>query len=64
MSVPPASESGAPPVPVDDDAVREALLVELGAGASRRDAVAAVEASLGVPRNRVYDLALGLAEPG
>jgi len=56
--------AGAPPVPVDDDAVREALLVELGAGASRRDAVAAVEASLGVPRNRVYDLALGLAEPG
>lgn len=51
---------GAPPATEpDDDEVRTALEVEREAGASTRDAVAVVAASLGVPRRRVYRIATG-----
>ena len=46
--------------PPDDDAVRTALRAELDAGGTRRDAVDAVTAALGVPRRRVYALAIAL----
>ncbi len=52
---------GAPPPPppgVDD--VEAALRAELAAGASTRDAAAAVAGSLGLPRRRVYEQALRL----
>jgi len=50
---------GAPePVDADDEDLRAALAAELAAGATRRDAVAAVAARLGAPRRRVYDLAV------
>ena len=45
----------------DDDTVRAALRDELAAGASRRDAAAAVARRLGVPRRLAYELAA--AEP-
>ncbi len=44
----------------DDDAVRAALREELAAGASRRDAAAAVSARLGVPRRTAYELSVNL----
>jgi 16S rRNA (cytidine1402-2'-O)-methyltransferase len=47
--------------PSDDD-VRVALRAELGTGASRRDAAAAVAKRLGIPKRVAYDLAV--AEPG
>lgn len=51
---------GAPPTTEpDDDEVRAALEVEREAGASTRDAVATVAASLGVPKRRVYAIATG-----
>ena len=51
---------GAPPsAEPDDDEVRAALGVEREAGASTRDAVATVAASLGVPKRRVYAIATG-----
>ncbi len=43
---------------VDDDAIRVALRAELAAGASKRDAVAAVATGLAVPKRRVYALAI------
>jgi 16S rRNA (cytidine1402-2'-O)-methyltransferase len=43
---------------VDDDTVRAALREEFAAGASRRDAAAAVARKLGVPRRVAYDLAV------
>lgn len=52
---------GAPPAPPpDDDTVRSALREALADGSSTRDAAAQVSASLGLPRRRVYELALGL----
>jgi 16S rRNA (cytidine1402-2'-O)-methyltransferase len=46
---------GAPvPPPADEDTVVEALRAELRAGRSRSDAAAAVAATLGLPRRRVY----------
>lgn len=45
----------------DDDEVIDAIRVELIAGASRRDAVDSVAATFGVPRRRVYQLAVGVA---
>ncbi len=49
---------GAPPSsPPDDERVRAALDVERASGSSTRDAVAAVAASLGVSKRRVYDIA-------
>ncbi len=52
---------GAPePEPADDATVRAALDALLRAGADRRDAVAEVAATYGVPRRQVYDIALRL----
>lgn len=51
-------EGAAPPPPLDDDAILVALDHELRSGADRRRAVAAVVASTGAARRRVYDLAL------
>lgn len=48
----------APPPPADDEAVSAALAAAREQGLSTRDAVDAVATSLGVPRRRVYDLAL------
>ena len=45
----------------DDDEVVDAIRVEVVAGASRRDAVDRVAASFGLPRRRVYQLAVGTA---
>ncbi len=47
-------------VHVDDDTIRTALRAEIDAGASTRDAVAAVAARLGAPRKAVYALAVQL----
>jgi hypothetical protein len=53
--------AGAPAAPpVTDAAIEASLTAELAGGAGRRDAVAAVAASLGVPRRRVYDAAVRL----
>ncbi len=49
---------GEPPPAATDDELRAALAAERGAGASNRDAVAAVVERFGVPKRRVYDLAL------
>jgi 16S rRNA (cytidine1402-2'-O)-methyltransferase len=46
--------------PVDDDAIRTALRAEIDAGASTRDAVAAVASRLGAPKKAVYALAVQL----
>lgn len=43
--------------PIDDDRINELIDVQLAAGASTRDAVAAVVSATGVPKRRVYDLA-------
>ena len=47
--------------PIDDDTIRAALRGELGAGASTRDAAAAVSGRLGVSKRAVYALAIGLS---
>jgi len=63
--VPPRGEfvvvlDGAPPPPAPgDDELRRALAEHETAGASRRDAVAAVARAAGVSRRRVYQLAIG-----
>jgi len=50
---------GAPPAPeADDQAVAEAVRAALGEGLSVRDAAARVANRLGVPRRRVYGVAL------
>lgn len=50
---------GAPePEAADDDDIRAALAAAKGRGATTRDAVGSVAAALGVPRRRVYDLAV------
>lgn len=50
---------GAPePPPPDDDALVSALRGEIAAGASPRDAAAAVASAYGVPRRRAYELAV------
>ncbi len=53
-----------PPAAADDDTVAAALVEALGAGASARDAATEVAARLGVPRRRVYDLAVRLRAEG
>ncbi len=50
-----APAAGAQP---DDDAIREALRVELADGASTRDAAGAVARRLGVPKRLAYNLAV------
>ncbi len=47
---------------VGDDEIRAGLAERTGRGADRKSAVAEVARSLGVPRRRVYALALGLRE--
>lgn len=44
--------------PAGDDLISEALVGELAAGATRKDAVAAVAAALEVSKRRVYEVAL------
>jgi 16S rRNA (cytidine1402-2'-O)-methyltransferase len=52
---------GAPPAAaVDDDVLESAVARELAAGASARDAAAAVAVDLGVPKRRAYDVAVRL----
>lgn len=52
---------GAPPEPeTDDPDILAALEAELAGGGSKKDAIAAVSANLGVPRRRVYALAIGM----
>jgi 16S rRNA (cytidine1402-2'-O)-methyltransferase len=56
--------AGAPTVAeATDDEIRDGLTRELAGGASKKTAVATVADHLGVPKNRVYDLALGLSVP-
>jgi 16S rRNA (cytidine1402-2'-O)-methyltransferase len=43
---------------VDDDTLRRALRSELAGGATKKDAVAAIAHRLGVPKKRVYALAI------
>lgn len=52
--------AGAPAAdaPIDDDRIRAELRAELATGASKRDATAEVAARLGVPKKRVYALAI------
>jgi 16S rRNA (cytidine1402-2'-O)-methyltransferase len=52
--------SAPPRGPVDDGAITDALNTRLGAGESRKTAVAEVASSLSVPKRRVYDLATRL----
>ena len=55
----------APAAAADDDAIRAAILTELGSGATRKDAVATVTARLGAAKRRVYEIATALPrEPG
>jgi len=49
---------GAPPAPVDDAAIVDALVAALAGGADRRGAVAEVAGALRVGRRRVYQLLL------
>ncbi len=49
---------GAVPAEVTDDALRDALDAEFERGATTRDAVASVMDRFGVPKRRVYDLAV------
>lgn len=48
--------------PVDDGRIRAALGTALDGGVDRRAAVATVTAALGVPKRRVYDIALALKQ--
>ena len=45
--------------PVDDDTIRQALDSELAEGGTKKDAVNAVVDRLGVPKKRVYTIAIG-----
>ncbi len=49
---------------LDDEAITAALALRLAAGDDRKGAVAAVTAGLGVPRRRVYDLAVAMKKAG
>jgi 16S rRNA (cytidine1402-2'-O)-methyltransferase len=50
--------------PPDDDTIRSALQARLDAGATRRDAAAAVAGELGVPKRTAYALATGMPRAG
>jgi 16S rRNA (cytidine1402-2'-O)-methyltransferase len=52
--------SAPPRGPIDDATIEHALAARIGAGDTRRDAVADVASSLSVPKRRVYDLATRL----
>ena len=47
---------------VTDDEINRELALQLADGASKKSAIAAVADHLGVPKNRVYDLALVIAD--
>jgi 16S rRNA (cytidine1402-2'-O)-methyltransferase len=49
---------GAVATAIDDDTIRAALRDELAAGATKKDAIATVSKRLGVPKRRVYALAI------
>ena len=51
--------AGAPPAPRAEVDLAEAVSQRQATGLSRRDAIAAVAAELGVPRNEVYSAAVG-----
>lgn len=53
-------EPAAPTPPANDDAIDAAIRAELAAGASARDAAAAVADALGVAKRRAYERALAL----
>lgn len=53
-------EGAPPPAPATDETLLDALRAHLAGGADRRAAIAAVVASSGAAKNRVYDLALTL----
>jgi 16S rRNA (cytidine1402-2'-O)-methyltransferase len=57
---------GAPPAaPPDDAALRDAVVAELAAGASARDAARSVAERLDIPRRRAYEIAItAAADPG
>jgi 16S rRNA (cytidine1402-2'-O)-methyltransferase len=55
------ASTGEPP---DDDTIRTALQAQLDAGATRRDAAAAVAEQLGVPKRTAYALATGMLSAG
>jgi 16S rRNA (cytidine1402-2'-O)-methyltransferase len=56
---------GSPPAaPVDAEQIEAALVDELRAGASARDAAAIVADALGVPKRRAYELAVELRRRG
>ena len=50
--------------PPDDDTIRSALQAQLDAGATRRDAAAAVAGELGVPKRTAYALATAMPRAG
>jgi 16S rRNA (cytidine1402-2'-O)-methyltransferase len=52
------------PAAVDDDFIAAALAARLDGGDDRKAAVVAVTAALGVPRRRVYDVAVALRKAG
>lgn len=54
----------APPAEVDEASIASALASRLAAGDDRKAAVAAVTATFGVPRRRVYDAAVALRKSG
>ena len=51
-------EGSAPPMPAGDEELTAAVAERLAAGVSTRDAVAEVASAFGVPRRRVYALAI------
>jgi 16S rRNA (cytidine1402-2'-O)-methyltransferase len=50
-----------PPAEADDNDIRAALTEQLATSASTKSAVATVAQRLGVPKNRVYDIALSMS---
>jgi hypothetical protein len=50
--------------PPDDHAIRTALQAHIDAGATRRDAAAAVAGELGVPKRTAYALVTGMPRAG
>jgi 16S rRNA (cytidine1402-2'-O)-methyltransferase len=56
----PPAPTAAPAADIDDSAIAEALTKQLADGGDRKAAVAAVTAALGVPRRRVYAVAVTL----
>jgi 16S rRNA (cytidine1402-2'-O)-methyltransferase len=60
----PAPDAATLAAAVDDDAIAAALGLRLAQGDDRKVAVVAVTAALGVPRRRVYDVAVALRKSG